>query len=506
VSDNLYDLIEARIGNTTGVLIETSDGRALDGRDLLERSGQFANVLAVAGVMSGDRVAAQVDKSAEALILFLACLRIGAIFLPLNPAYTLAELEYFIADSEPRLCVCRPQSLPEVQALADRFKVDRLHSLGTNNDGSLAVAAAQANAEFSSVARTKDDVAAILYTSGTTGRSKGAMITHGNLRANAEVLADCWRFTDTDTLIHALPIFHTHGLFVAANVALLSGAKMLLLPRFDVDAVMAALPRATVMMGVPTYYMRLLKAPNFDARLVKGMRLFISGSAPLLAETHREWEARTGHAIVERYGLTETNINASTPYDGPRTPGTVGLPLPGVALRIVDSESGSPLPVEQIGMIEVKGPNVFKGYWRMPDQTAAVLRKDGFFVTGDLGKIDASDYVHIVGRKKDLIISGGLNIYPKEVENEIDSLQGVVESAVIGVPHPDFGEAVTAVVVAEETTGLDEGAILARLESRLAKFKLPKRIFFVASLPRNAMGKVQKNLLREEHKAAFAPP
>jgi malonyl-CoA/methylmalonyl-CoA synthetase len=503
VSDNLYDRIAAQI-NTSRLLIETSDARTLDGHDLLEGSGRFANVLAAAGVKAGDRVAAQVDKSAEALILFLACLRSGAIFVPLNPAYTLAELEYFIADSEPRLCVCRPPFLAEIQALADRHKVDCLYSLGASQDGSLAIAAATASAAFPSVARGKDDVAAILYTSGTTGRAKGAMITHGNLCTNAEVLIDCWRITDADTLIHALPIFHTHGLFVAANVALLAGAKMLLLPRFDVDAIVAALPRASVMMGVPTYYMRLLKAPNFDAGLVRDMRLFVSGSAPLLAETHREWAARTGHAIVERYGLTETNINTSTPYDGPRTPLTVGLPLPGVALRIVDSETGSPLPVDQIGMIEVKGPNVFKGYWRMADQTAAVFGKDGFFVTGDLGKIDASGYVHIVGRQKDLIISGGLNIYPKEVENEIDSLPGVIESAVIGVPHPDFGEAVVAVVVAAGAAGLEEAAILARLASRLAKFKLPKRFFFVASLPRNTMGKVQKNLLREEHKAAFA--
>jgi malonyl-CoA/methylmalonyl-CoA synthetase len=504
MSSNLYNLIAGRNGDPKKVLIETSEGRCITNGDIVAASGRFANVLVAMGVASGDRLAVQVDKSPEVIILYLACLRTGAIFLPLNTAYTLAELEYFITDSEPRLFVCRPQTLGEVQVLATRLRVAAVLSLGTRGDGSLAEAAGTMNEHFVNDTREADEVAAILYTSGTTGRSKGAMITHRNLSANAVTLRDWWRFSADDTLIHALPIFHTHGLFVAVNVALLAQAKMLLLPGFDIELVVASLPRATVMMGVPTYYMRLLSSAKFNFDCVKSIRLFISGSAPLLPETHREWKARTGHAIVERYGLTETNINTSTPYEGPRIPGTVGLPLPGVSLRIVDSDSGVALPDGQIGMIEVKGPNVFKGYWRMPEKTASAFRDDGYFVTGDLGKIDPLGYVHIVGRGKDLIISGGLNVYPKEVELEIDSIPGVVESAVIGVPHPDFGEGVTAVVVAERSAKLDEGDIIDRLEARLAKFKLPKRVFFVPNLPRNSMGKVQKNILREQHKSIYA--
>jgi malonyl-CoA/methylmalonyl-CoA synthetase len=357
--------------------------------------------------------------------------------------------------------------------------------------------------DFADVERAPDDLAAILYTSGTTGRSKGAMLTHQNLASNARTLVESWAFTSKDVLLHALPIFHTHGLFVASNVVLMAGASMLFLPRFDADEVFRLLPRATAMMGVPTFYVRLLSDPRLNREAVAHMRLFVSGSAPLLADTHREFEAKTCHAILERYGMTETNMNTSNPYSGERVPGAVGLPLPGISVRITDPESGEPLPANEIGMIEVKGPNVFKGYWRMPENTAQEFREDGFFITGDLGKIDERGYVHIVGRGKDLVISGGYNVYPKEVESEIDALPGVIESAVFGVAHPDFGEGVVAAVVAHPEANLTETAIIATIKPRLANYKLPKRVLFVKELPRNTMGKVQKNILREQHAGLF---
>ncbi|MCU7984474.1 AMP-binding protein, partial [Shinella yambaruensis] len=360
--------------------------------------------------------------------------------------------------------------------------------------GSLLELAADEETDFLDAERGPDDLAAILYTSGTTGRSKGAMLTHDNLLSNALALRDHWRFTSADRLIHALPIFHTHGLFVASNVTLLSGSSMYLLPKFDADEVLRLMAEATVMMGVPTFYVRLVQHPGLTPAATAGMRLFVSGSAPLLAETHRSFSEKTGHAILERYGMTETNMNTSNPYDGDRIAGTVGFPLPGVSLRVTEPETGRPLPGGETGMIEVKGPNVFKGYWRMPEKTAAEFRADGFFITGDLGLIDARGYVHIVGRGKDLVISGGYNIYPKEVETEIDGMPGVVESAVIGVPHPDFGEGVTAVVVRQKGAAIDEQAVLDGLKDRLARYKQPKRVLFVEDLPRNTMGKVQKNV------------
>jgi len=353
-------------------------------------------------------------------------------------------------------------------------------------------------------ATKRDDLAVIIYTSGTTGRSKGAMLTHDNLYSNAATLIDYWRFTSKDVLLHALPIYHTHGLFVGTNVTFFSGASMIFLPKFDPDRIMDLMAGASCLMGVPTFYVRLLQHPKLDKSAVKNMRLFISGSAPLLADTHREWQAKTGQAILERYGMTETNMNTSNPYDGDRVPGSVGFPLPGVSLRIAEPDTGQLLPEEEIGMIEVKGPNVFKGYWRMPDKTEAEFSPDGFFITGDLGKIDALGYVHIVGRGKDLIITGGFNVYPKEIESEIDAMQGVFESAVIGVPHPDFGEGVTAVVVRTQPEQIDEISIINALQDRLAKFKQPKKIIFVADLPRNTMGKVQKNLLRDQFSKLFA--
>jgi malonyl-CoA/methylmalonyl-CoA synthetase len=364
-------------------------------------------------------------------------------------------------------------------------------------------AADAAEASFADAARGEDDLAALLYTSGTTGRSKGAMLTHGNLASNALALVEAWRFTPDDKLIHALPIFHTHGLFVAINVTLLAGSSMIFLPKFDPDLIVGLMGRASVMMGVPTFYTRLLKHPGLTPEATAGMRLFISGSAPLLAETHREWRAKTGHAILERYGMTETGMNTSNPYEGERIAGTVGMPLPGVSVRVVDPESGAELSTGEIGMIEVKGPNVFSGYWRMPDKTASEFR-DGWFITGDLGLIDAKGYVQIVGRGKDLVITGGYNVYPKEIETEIDALPGVIESAVIGLPHADFGEGVTAVVVAREGSGLDEKTVLGALDGRLAKYKLPKRVLFLDDLPRNTMGKVQKNLLREQFEGLYA--
>lgn len=496
--NHMFDAIRNAVPAPDAVFIETADGRLWTYGDLLGWSGRLANTLVAAGVEPGDRVAVQVEKSPEALMLYLACLRAGAVYLPLNTAYTLAELDYFVGDAEPRLVVVSPRAAEGISKIASKYGA-HVETLDAAGGGSLLARAAEADSAFEDVGRGPDDLAAILYTSGTTGRSKGAMLTHDNLLSNALTLKDYWRFTPADRLIHALPIFHTHGLFVASNVILMAGASMFFLPKFDPDQVLALMPRATAMMGVPTFYVRLLQHEELNRDVAAGMRLFISGSAPLLAETHRAFRERTGHAILERYGMTETNMNTSNPYEGERIAGTVGFPLPDVELRVVDPETGTPLPDEETGMIEVRGPNVFKGYWRMPEKTKAEFRGDGFFITGDLGKIDARGYVHIVGRGKDLVISGGYNIYPKEVESEIDQLPGVVESAVIGVSHPDFGEGVTAVVVREPGSDIDEQAILDALKDRLARYKQPKRIIFVDDLPRNTMGKVQKNLLRDAY-------
>jgi malonyl-CoA/methylmalonyl-CoA synthetase len=503
MSANLYDLISASAPDRDRLALAAPDGSSLSYRDLMDRAGKVANALAANGVAPGERVAVQIDKSPDFLALVLGCLRAGAALLPLNTAYTLAELEYFLGDSRPALVVCRPAALGATRDLARKLGLAAVESLGTAGDGTLGEAMARAPADFETVARASDDLAAILYTSGTTGRSKGAMLSHENLASNALALIDTWRFTRDDVLIHALPVFHTHGLFVATNVALLSGASMIFLPGFDAEAIVAALPRATALMGVPTFYTRLLTHPGINAASTAHMRLFVSGSAPLLAETHQQWLEKTGHAILERYGMTETNMIASNPYDGARKPGYVGFALPGVSLRVAAADTGAPLMRGEIGVIEVKGPNVFKGYWQMPEKTAAEFRPDGFFITGDLGRIDSDGYLEIVGRARDLIISGGFNVYPKEVEDEIDSLPGVVESAVIGLPHPDFGEGVTAIVVARQGAALSESAMLESLTQRLARYKLPKRIFLVDALPRNAMGKVQKALLREDRKHLY---
>ncbi|AYG58933.1 malonate--CoA ligase [Rhizobium jaguaris] len=501
MGNHLFDAIRDAARDDS-VFIELTDGRTWTYREVLSFSARLAGAIASLGVQPGDRVAVQVEKSAEALVLYLACVRCGAVYLPLNPAYTLAELEYFIGDAEPRLAVVAPTAKEAVSPIAARHGavVETLDAVG---GGSLIAIADNEPNDFTDVDRDADDLAAILYTSGTTGRSKGAMLTHGNLLSNALTLRDHWWFTSADRLIHALPIFHTHGLFVATNVTLLAGASMFLLPKFDPDEILSLMARSSVLMGVPTFYTRLLQSPHLDRDAVTNMRLFVSGSAPLLAETHVEFGRRTGHAILERYGMTETNMNTSNPYDGERIAGTVGLPLPGVTVRVVDAATGKPLPPEETGMIEIKGPNVFKGYWRMPEKTAAEFTEDGFFISGDLGTIDEQGYVCIVGRGKDVVISGGYNIYPKEVELEIDRIEGVVESAVIGVAHPDFGEGVTAVVVRKPGALVDEAAVLMALGDRLARYKQPKRVMFVEELPRNTMGKVQKNVLREQYAGLF---
>jgi len=495
---NLFSRLFDDLDDPSRLAIETLDGGRISYGDLIAQAGQIANVLVSCGVKPGDRVAAQTEKSVPGLVLYLAAVRAGAVYLPLNTAYTLNELEYFLTDAEPSLVVCDPARAEGIGAIAARVGAG-IKTLDADGRGSLSDAAADASPAFATVARAGDDLAAILYTSGTTGRSKGAMLTHDNLASNSLSLVDTWRFTDRDVLIHALPIYHTHGLFVASNVTLFARAAMIFLPKFDPELIIRLMARATVLMGVPTFYTRLLHSPALSRESTAHMRLFISGSAPLLADTHREWAARTGHAVLERYGMTETNMNTSNPYDGDRVPGAVGRALPGVAVRVTDPETGTELARDTIGMIEVRGPNVFKGYWRMPEKTKAEFRDDGFFITGDLGKIDGQGYVHILGRGKDLVISGGFNVYPKEIESEIDAMPGVVESAVIGVPHADFGEGVTAVVVRDKGAKVDEAAVLRALDGRLAKFKMPKRVIVVDELPRNAMGKVQKNILRDSY-------
>jgi len=474
------------------ILLTPADDRTWTYSELYALSGQLAGLLQSSGVTPGDRVAMQVDKSVEALALYLATVRAGGVFLPLNNAYTRSEVGYFLDDAEPRVFVCAGQRESEYGDIEAT-----LFTLDADGEGSLMRAAKKRPGALAPVARQAGDLAAILYTSGTTGLSKGAMLSHGNLLSNSLSLVDYWQFDDRDVLLHALPIFHTHGLFVATNVALLAHASMIFLRRFDLEAMLAELPRATSLMGVPTFYTRLLAEPRFDRDLVAHMRLFVSGSAPMLAETHEQFEQRTGQRILERYGMTETNMNTSNPYSGERRAGSVGFPLPGIEIRICDGERE--LAQGETGMIEVRGPNVFLGYWRKPEKTAQELRADGFFITGDLGRIDDDGYLHILGREKDLIISGGYNIYPKQIETEIDVLDGVAESAVFGVADADFGEAVAAAIVLEAGATLAQDDIIDALCETLARFKLPRRMYFVDELPRNAMGKVQKNLLRETY-------
>lgn len=510
MSHNLFETFAAKMGERADAdFITTRDGRRYRYTDALTIIAQLAGALTELGVKQGDRVAVQVDKSPEAILLYLACLRIGGVYLPLNTGYTGDEIRYFLNDAEPALFVCRPKLLDEAQALAAETGCPAVATLGRNADGSLMETAQTATPRNDIVALDERDLAAILYTSGTTGRSKGAMLTHKNLASNAETLVKAWHFSADDRLIHALPIFHTHGLFVACNVTLMAGASMLFLPKFDADIIFEELPRGSVMMGVPTFYTRLVQDERLTPEATAHMRLFVSGSAPLTAETHEAFEAKTGHAILERYGMTETNMNLSNPYEGARRAGTVGMPLPGVQMRITNRDTGDEVPLGEIGMLQIRGPNVFIGYWRMPEKTREELLDDGFFITGDLAMVDEQGYVHIVGRDKDLVISGGYNVYPKEVEQVIDELDQVAESAVIGLPHPDFGEGVTAVVVRQQGAledQLDEEKVIGHLDGRLAKYKQPKRVFFVDELPRNTMGKVQKNELRKQFNDTYRTP
>ena len=492
---NLYALLESHFPEPpeqAALLIP--GGQVLRYDELAAESARMAHALVLAGCRPGDRVAVQTDKHWQVLALYLACLRAGFVYLPLNTGYLKSELSHFFGDAEPRAIVCRPDAAEASAALAPDAAVLTLADGG----GSLADLARGQPAAFAIVSRAPDDLAALLYTSGTTGRSKGAMLTHRNLASNALTLVEEWGFTRSDVLLHALPIYHVHGLFVAVHCALLSGSRMLWLPKFDAAEVARLLPRATAMMGVPTFYTRLLSEPSFGRDSCRNVRLFVAGSAPLLAETFAAFRERTGHAILERYGMTETGMNASNPLAGPRLAGTVGPPLPGVSIRVVDEGGGACAP-GTVGAVEVKGHNVFAGYWRMPEKTREEFTADGYFRTGDMGTFTPEHYLKIVGRAKDLIISGGLNIYPKEIEERIDAIDGVVESAVIGVADPDFGEAVVAVVVAAPDHALSESSILATLRADIAKFKVPKQVHFAAALPRNAMGKVQKNVLRDRY-------
>ncbi|MES9862103.1 MAG: malonyl-CoA synthase [Candidatus Thiodiazotropha sp. LLP2] len=471
--------------------------------ELDETAGKFATRLLQLGVKPGDRVMVQVDKSPESVLLYLACLRVGAIYIPLNTAYTPTEISYFMNDAKPQLFVCLPESQKTLLSLAQECDVPHIRTLGSDGAGDLLEGLEQLDASAEVVMRENDELAAILYTSGTTGRSKGAMLTHDNLRANAEVLHDYWHWDDKkDVLLHALPVFHVHGLFVALHCALLGASSVHFLAKFNLEQVMERLPDCSVMMGVPTFYTRLLSDSGLTPDLCSRMRLFISGSAPLLAETHREFAERTGFRILERYGMTEAGMITSNPYDGERLAGTVGFPLPGVSVRIANSD-GDELPRGETGVLELKGPNVFKGYWQMPEKTAAEFRHDGWFISGDNAIMDREGRISIVGREKDLIISGGYNIYPKEIESEIDTIPGVDESAVVGVPHPDFGESVAAVVVLDGSRDMSEQDIIEPLQGRLARFKQPKLVFFVNELPRNTMGKVQKAQLRDTYKSSF---
>ncbi len=497
MANPLFDALFAPLKGRHTTLLILPDGRTLSGDAFHGLIVRQTNALRALGVKPGDRIAAQTAKSPQSLALYGACTAIGAVFLPLNPAYTDAEVGYFLTDATPRLLVCDDARRAGSSKAAPGIT---LLTLNADGMGSLMAAATQ-DTSITPTPRALGDLAALLYTSGTTGRSKGAMLTQNNLLSNAQTLAQLWQFTANDTLLHALPIFHTHGLFTATNVALLTQGTMIFLPNFHAGTVLHHLPNATVMMGVPTFYTRLLDDPRFTKQAAAHIRLFISGSAPLLADTHRDFEARTGQKILERYGMTETNMNTSNPYKGERRAGTVGHSLPGIEVKI--TENGLTLPQGQTGMIEVRGPNVFKGYWNMPEKTREELRENGFFITGDLGLFDADGYLHIVGRQKDLIISGGFNIYPKELELLLDAVPGVAESAVIGLPHPDFGEAVFAVLTPVPGVVLDTDQVLKTLHTQLARYKHPKAAVAVQELPRNAMGKVQKNVLRAEYGGWF---
>jgi len=507
---NLFSALRAGFpADLDAIAIETGDGPGAplhySWRDLERATAMLANLLASLELPAGARVAVQTEKSVEALLLYLAVLRAGYVYLPLNTAYQASEIEYFIGNAEPSVVVCSSRNFGWVSKIAFKAGTAHVFTLDDDRRGSLLERAALQSDVHAPAHKGADELAAILYTSGTTGRSKGAMLSHGNLLSNARTLKDYWGWTPGDVLIHALPIFHVHGLFVASHGALLNGSRMIWFARFDPAAVLARLPEASVFMGVPTLYVRLLAEAGFGREACRNMRLFVAGSAPLLIETFNEFRARSGHAIVERYGMSETLMLTSNPYhaqDGERRGGTVGFPLPGVGLRVADDRGGT-CPTGEIGGIEVRGPNVFQGYWRLPEKTKEEFTADGWFRTGDVGKVDVDGYVTIVGRSKDLIISGGYNVYPAEVEGYLNEMDGVAESAVIGVPHPDFGEGVVAVVVGKPGATPEPAALIGALKSRIANFKVPKHLFVVDALPRNAMGKVQKKLLRDQHQGLF---
>ncbi|NNF79662.1 MAG: malonyl-CoA synthase [Rhizobiales bacterium] len=500
---NLYSLLEERfLGAGEAIAFRPVPGEPLSYLGLCAQVARYANALEAEGVAPGDRVTVQIEKSLDNVFLYLATLKVGAVYQPLNTAYTAAEVDYFISDAKPSLVVCDPSRAESLKPIAAQHGVKAVHTMAPSGEGSLQDLAANQSAEHTTAQRAPDDLAGLLYTSGTTGRSKGAMITHDNLSSNALALHRIWHFQPGDVLLHALPIFHVHGLYVALNTAFLNQSEIIWLQKFDANQVLSLLPEATVMMGVPTFYTRLLQAPAFNAEACRNIRLFVSGSAPMLAETHVEFEGRTGQRILERYGMTEAGMITSNPYDGERRAGTVGYALPDVSVRIA-AEDGTVLGPGEIGVLEAKGPNIFAGYWQMPEKTAEEFRPDGYFITGDMAQMEPDGRVTIVGRSKDLIISGGFNVYPKEVETELDDMPGVGESAVIGVPHPDFGEGVVAVITAQEGQAPEEADIISALSQRLAKFKVPKRVFQHAELPRNAMGKVQKAELRAQYGEIF---
>lgn len=495
MTNTLYDALFAPHAQNQAAFLECDAGSVVSYAAFVRRAAQIANVLTDAGVAAGDRIVIQAPKLADTIALYGAAVQTGAVYLPLNTAYTEAELSYFIGDASPALVICDAKDATAVSRLCADQNI-KVMTLDVDGMGSLSVAANTAPDTFNTVDCGPDDLAALLYTSGTTGRSKGAMLSHKNLLSNAEVLTEHWQITASDRLIHALPIFHTHGLFVAMNTCLIAGASIRFIDRFDIDLILSEIPQSTMLMGVPTFYTRLLSDARFTRELCAGMRLFVSGSAPLLAETHTAFETRTGQKILERYGMTETNMITSNPFDGPRVAGTVGYPLAGT--QVVITDNGTPVPQGDIGVIEVKGDNVFQGYWNMPEKTREELRANGFFITGDLGTMDADGRISIVGREKDMIISGGYNIYPKEIEDVLNDIKGISESAVFGVAHPDFGEAVIAAVVLENQS-LTADAIAVHIELLLANFKQPRQFIMLDALPRNTMGKVQKNVLRYEY-------
>ena len=496
VKGNLYTSYkEGFKNNLEGQFLYDDKGLNVTYRELDSETAKLANGLKELGLSEGDRVTVQVDKCIEMVYLYLACVRSNIIFHPLNPAYKEKELGYFLDDAKPSLFISNEETISSISDLSLEHSIDHLFVL--NNDGSGNFSDLSTSEDnYITVACSEDDIAALLYSSGTTGKPKGIMLSHGNISSNAESLVKAWGFQESDCLLHALPIYHVHGLFVALGCVFMTGAKLKWLESFDADVVLKSIPECTVMMGVPTYYTRLLKRDLLDSKLTEGIRLFISGSAPLLEETFNEFNQRTNHQILERYGMTETNMNTSNPLKGNRKPGTVGLPLEDVQVRVVDEENNL-LSQGEIGNIQIKGPNVFKGYWEMPEKTKEDFSKDGFFNTGDKGLIDEGGYVSIIGRSKDMIISGGLNVYPKEIESLIDKIEGVLESAVIGLSDEDLGEKVVAVIVSEESKTLDEKKVISEIKDQLAGFKAPKEVKFIDQLPRNAMGKVQKNILRE---------